>query len=135
MASPGRHEGLNPATPCSFDPPGFRHRFAKRPINIRQQPKSSITERTSYLRSDRYGAAQIERIFSGSRQTALQDSAAASRNSSDPAPKILPVGAWFARKPSALPLGGSFREPQTRGLTPLLRGSSGPLGNRALPGA
>ena len=38
-------------------------------------------------------------------------------------------------KPSALPLGGSSRERQTGGLTPLLPGSSGPPGNRALPGA
>jgi hypothetical protein len=37
-----------------------------------------VTEQKSYLRSARYGAAQIVRIFCGSRQTALQASAAAS---------------------------------------------------------
>jgi hypothetical protein len=36
------------------------------------------TEQKNHPRSVRYGAAQIVRIFSGSRQTALQASAAAS---------------------------------------------------------
>jgi transposase len=40
------------------------------------------TDQKSYLRSLRYGAAQIVRIFSGSRQTALQATAAASRSAS-----------------------------------------------------
>ena len=41
-------------------------------------PRGSNTEQKNYLRSARYGAAQIVRIFSGSRQTALQASTAAS---------------------------------------------------------
>ncbi len=40
------------------------------------------TDQKNYLRSLRYGAAQIVRIFSGSRQTALQATAAASRSAS-----------------------------------------------------
>src|SRR5262249_30180375 len=44
--------------------------------------RSTYTEQKSYLRSARYGAAQIVRIFSGSRQTALQASVAASRSAS-----------------------------------------------------
>jgi hypothetical protein len=44
--------------------------------------EGSDTDQKNQLRSLRYGAAQIERIFSGSRQTALQDSAAASRKAS-----------------------------------------------------
>jgi uncharacterized protein len=40
------------------------------------------TDQKSYLRSLRYGAAQIVRIFSGSRQTALQATTAASRRAS-----------------------------------------------------
>src|SRR4051794_36793286 len=39
----------------------------------------SYTDQKSYLLSARYGAAQIVRILSGSRQTALQASVAASR--------------------------------------------------------
>jgi serine/threonine protein kinase len=42
----------------------------------------AYTDLKNYLRSLRYGAAQIDRIFSGSRQTALQDSVAASRKAS-----------------------------------------------------
>jgi hypothetical protein len=42
----------------------------------------SYTDQKNHLRSLRYGAAQIDRIFSGLRQTALQDSAAASRRAS-----------------------------------------------------
>ena len=48
----------------------------------REQLALTDTELKSYLRSDRYGAAQIDRIFSGSRQTALQASAAPSRSAS-----------------------------------------------------
>ena len=44
--------------------------------------RTTHTDQKSYLRSLRYGAAQIVRIFSGSRQTALQATAAASRRAS-----------------------------------------------------
>ena len=42
----------------------------------------TYTDLKNYLRSLRYGAAQIDRIFSGSMQTALQASVAASRKAS-----------------------------------------------------
>ena len=41
--------------------------------------RTRYTDLKNYLRSLRYGAAQIDRIFSGSMQTALQASVAASR--------------------------------------------------------
>ena len=65
--------------------PASRDHDERRIISARRaesHERWTYTDRKSYLRSDRYGAAQIDRIFSGSRQTALQATAAASRRAS-----------------------------------------------------
>src|SRR5262249_62089662 len=52
--------------------------------------RRASTDQKSHPRSLRYGAAQIVRIFSGSRQTALQATASRRRT-------------WSASRPAALP--------------------------------
>jgi hypothetical protein len=61
--------------------PGFGARVKKMQGYKKQLERvddEAYTEQKNHPRSVRYGAAQIVRIFSGSRQTALQASAAAS---------------------------------------------------------
>jgi hypothetical protein len=48
----------------------------------RYAPGLPYTDQKNHLRSVRYGAAQTERIFSGSRQTFRHDSVAASSKAS-----------------------------------------------------